>query len=52
MERHENNEADDHVEVSSTDARQGEPDLPVVYMLVGVIAGTILAVGAIFLYFF
>ncbi len=52
MERGEQDETDDHVEMSPTDARQGEPDMPVVYVLIGLIVGTVLAVGAVFAYFF
>jgi len=52
MKRVQDDEEHEHVELSSEEARQGRPDLPVVYVLIGLIVGTVLAIGAIYAYFF
>jgi hypothetical protein len=52
MKRVQDDEHHEHVELSPEEARQGRPDLPVVYVLIGLVAGTILAIGAIYAYFY
>lgn len=52
MKKVQDDEHHEHVELSPEEARQGRPDLPVVYVLIGLVAGTILAIGAIYAYFF
>ncbi len=52
MKRVKDDETHEHVELSATEARQGRPDRPILYVLIGLIAGTIIGVGVIYAYYF